>query len=41
MENVNFPIFIRENTYIFLFKHKHIKFYGWIKLFLFTKLPDE
>lgn len=41
MGNVNFPTFIRENTCIFLFKHKHTKLYGWIKLFLFSKLPGD
>lgn len=30
---------LSDNTYIFLFKRKHIQLYGWIKLFLLIKLP--
>lgn len=41
MENVNLPPFIRKNTYIFIFEYKHIKFFGRIKLFLFTQVPDN
>lgn len=38
-KNVNFPTFVRKNTYIFLFRHKLYEVvYGSVELFLFTEL---
>lgn len=36
-----FPLFFREDTCIFLFEHKHIELYGWVKFFLFSELSDD